>query len=65
MGVRSTNSLLNLRDPPPISMKFRLLADDALNKMFSDVGQVVSEIWLSKKLENGRFLRQDSSVKCQ
>ena len=44
MGARSTNFLLNLRDPPPISMKFRLLADDALNNIFSDVGQVVSEI---------------------
>ena len=27
--VRSTNFLLNLRDPPPISMKFGSLADNA------------------------------------
>ena len=27
--VRSTNLLLNLRDPPPISMKFGTLADNA------------------------------------
>ena len=27
--VRSTNFLLNLRDPPPISMKFGTLADNA------------------------------------
>ena len=27
--VRSTNFLLNLRDPPPISMKFDILADNA------------------------------------
>ena len=27
--VRSTNFLLNLRDPPPISMKFSTLEDNA------------------------------------
>ena len=49
--VRSTNFLLNLRDPPPISMQFGTLADNALKKsvqIFSDVGHAVSEIWPSK-----------------
>ena len=66
--VRSTNFLLNLRDPPPISMKFGTLADNAWKKsvqIFSDVGQAVSEIWPSKKWKKGRFLRQNQSVKCQ
>ena len=31
--VRSTNFLLNLRDPPPISMKFGTLEDNALKKI--------------------------------
>ena len=31
--VRSTNFLLNLRDPPPISMKFGTLADNVLKNI--------------------------------
>ena len=31
--VRSTNFLLNLRDPPPISIKFGTLADNAWTKI--------------------------------
>ena len=31
--VRSTNFLLNLRDPPPISMKFGTLADNVWKKI--------------------------------
>ena len=39
--------LLNLRDPPPISMKFGTLADNAYKNyvnIFRDVGRAVSEI---------------------